>query len=119
MSIQFLLNVSDFTPIQRQHQARLGHGWPDGANKSLLPRRRPGPPSIESVTRAIRLQRILKRKHPDEKPEQLWARIYPRAIPNWEALSKDDRIAQKLLLRNRVWSRRNQRRRRGSGRKAA
>jgi hypothetical protein len=87
--------------------------------RSMLPRLRSGRPSIESVTQATQLFRRLSQQYPDDKPEQIWGRIYPKAIPNYPALGKDDRIAQQLLLRNRVRSRRNQRRRRRTGRKAA
>jgi hypothetical protein len=93
-------------PELKNHAARLF--------RSILPPRpkRRGRPPIDTVTTAIRLLRTFKRSHPNEKPEQIWARIYPLAIPSYESFSKDEKRAQRLLLRDRVRSRRNQNRRR-------
>ncbi len=81
----------------------------------LPPLRRPGRPGIDSVTTAMRLLRIVKRGYPDETPACWWRRIYPLAIPNYETLSKEEQRAQRVLLRERVRSRRNQQRRRRMG----
>jgi hypothetical protein len=80
--------------------------------RSMLPPkpRRRGRPAIDSVTIASRLLRNLRKRYPNEKPAQTWARIYPLAVPHWETLSPADKQSAALQLRNRVRSRRNQRR---------
>jgi hypothetical protein len=80
--------------------------------RSMLPPkpRRRGRPALDSVTVATRLLRRLKRLYADEKPSQIWARIYPVVIPNYESLSATEKKDAGLLLRNRVRSRRNRRR---------
>jgi hypothetical protein len=63
---------------------------------SPKPKRR-GRPGIPSVTKAIALKKKLRREHPGEKPEQLWDRICPEVISNYDAmreLEKRDARAQ-------------------------
>src|SRR5262249_49076618 len=52
--------------------------------RTMLPPRprRPGRKKIASVTLAIRLLRKLRREHPTLTPEQIWAKVYPKVIPN-------------------------------------
>jgi hypothetical protein len=80
--------------------------------RSMLPPRprRRGRPALDSVTIASRLLRNLRKRYPNEKPAQTWARIYPLAVPHWETLSQADKQSAALQLRNRVRSRRNRRR---------
>src|SRR5882724_1896536 len=49
----------------------------------LPPKRRRGRPGLGSVTVAIQLLNRFKRQHPEEKPEQIWKRIYPEAISKY------------------------------------
>ncbi len=79
---------------------------------NLPPVRRAGRPGIDSVTIAIRLLSIIKRRYPDERPVCWWRRIYPLAIPGYETLPKEEQRAQRALLRERVRNRKNQQRRR-------
>jgi len=81
--------------------------------RTLLPPRprRPGRKRIASVTFAIRLQRSLKRENPDAKPETIWAKIYPKAIPNYANLTNDARWNEQQRLRQRVHSRKRQQQR--------
>ena len=50
--------------------------------RTLLPPRprRPGRKRIARVTRAMRLQRRLKRKYPTARPAEIWAKIYPNGL---------------------------------------
>ena len=75
--------------------------------RTLLPPRprRPGRKPIASVTRAIRLMKRLRRQFPDIKPARLWARIYPKVIPNYANLTEDGRWNERRRLRDRVHSR--------------
>lgn len=75
--------------------------------RTMLPPRprRPGRKPIASVTRAIRLLKKFKRQFPDIKPPRLWARIYPKVIPNYASLTEDGRWNEQRRLRDRVHSR--------------
>jgi hypothetical protein len=71
--------------------------------RSLLPpHRRRGRPGLGSVTVAIRLLNRFKRQHPEEKPEQIWKRIYPAAIPGYDAMSELEQNDARHVLRERV-----------------
>jgi hypothetical protein len=75
--------------------------------RSLLPpHRRRGRPGIAAVTTAIRLLNRFKRQYPAEKPAQIWNRVYPEVILGYVSMNKDTQRAQRLLLRERVRSRR-------------
>jgi hypothetical protein len=78
--------------------------------RSLLPpQRKRGRPGIDSVTKAIRLRQRLRRQYPGEKPEQIWKRIYPETITGYASMDRERQKAERLLLRERVRGRRNQR----------
>lgn len=80
--------------------------------RSLLPpKHKRGRPGIDSVTKAIRLRQRFKRQYPGEKPEQIWKRVYPEAIPGYATMDRERQKAERLLLRERVRSRRVQQRR--------
>jgi hypothetical protein len=82
--------------------------------RSLLPpKRKRGRPGLDSVTKAIRLRQRFRRQYPGVKPEQIWKRVYPEAIPGYVSMDRDRQKAERLLLRERVRSRRNQHNRRG------
>ena len=107
--------------VAREHRKKFGPQFKEdpklrerGARyyKSLLPRRRPGRPAIDGVSTAIRLLKLHRVRYPDDTPEQHWRRIYPRAIPDYDAMSIGNQRAQRLLLRNRVRARGNQQKRR-------
>jgi hypothetical protein len=86
--------------------------------RSLLPpKRKRGHPGIPSVTTAILLLRNLRRQYPSEKPEQIWKRIYPEAIPEYASMDRERQKAERLLLRERVRSRVSQRSPRSDGMK--
>ncbi len=79
--------------------------------RSLLPpQRKRGRPGLLSVSKAILLLRKFRRQYPNEKPEQIWARIYPDVIPGYPTMDRELQKAERLLLRERVHSRRNQQR---------
>jgi hypothetical protein len=78
----------------------------------LPPRSRRGRPGIDSVTTAMRLLRIIRRRYPHETPACWWRRIYPLAIPTYDTLSNEHQRVERILLRERVKSRRNQQRKR-------
>lgn len=79
--------------------------------RSLLPpKRKRGRPGIDSVTKAIRLRQRFRQQYPGEKPEQIWRRIYPEAIPGYASMDRERQKAERLLLRERVRGRRNQQR---------
>jgi hypothetical protein len=76
--------------------------------RSLLPpKRKRGRPGLDSVTKAIRLRQRFRRQYPGEKPEQIWKRIYPEAIPGYATMDGERQKAERLLLRERVRSRRS------------
>ena len=80
--------------------------------RSLLPpQRKRGRPGLDSVTKAVRLLRQFRRQYPHEKPAQLWARVYPEAIPGYADMDRERQKAERLLLRERVRSRGKQARR--------
>jgi hypothetical protein len=79
--------------------------------RSLLPpKRKRGRPGIDSVTKAIRLRQRFRQQYPGEKPEQIWKRIYPEAIPGYASMDRERQKAERLLLRERVRSRRHRQR---------
>lgn len=85
--------------------------------RTLLPPkpRRRGRPGIESVSVAIRLLRQFRRQHPDERPEQIWQRIYPKAIHNYGAMSELEQGDARQNLRERVrWRQRATKRKLGA-----
>jgi hypothetical protein len=90
--------------------------WASRFYASLLPpRRRVGRPRLDSVSIATRLLKTLRKRNPGDAPSDHWKQIYPVAIPDYQAMSRERRLAEQLLLRNRVRSRKNQRRRRSHG----
>jgi cation transport regulator ChaB len=75
--------------------------------RSLLPpQRKRGRPGLPSVSQAILLLRKFRRQYPHDKPAQLWARIYPEAITGYAGMDRERQKAERLLLRERVRSRR-------------
>ena len=77
------------------------------ALRSMLPpHRKRGRPGIDSVTKATRLLKQFRREYPNEKPAQLWARVYPEAIPGYADMDQEWQKAERLLLRERVRGRR-------------
>src|SRR5437667_6634279 len=62
-----------------------------------------GPPSTP-LPLLLACKGHLNAQHPNERPEQIWARIYPLAIPGYESFGNDEKRAQRLLLRERVRS---------------
>ena len=78
---------------QRRHQFTADPKLKDRASRffrSLLPpQRKRGRPGIDSVTKAIRLLRQVRRQHPNEKPAQLWARVYPEAMPGYASMDRE------------------------------
>ena len=76
--------------------------------RTLLPPRpgRPGRKPITSVTVAMRLHAKLTKELPTAIAEQIWAKIYPKAIPNYASLSNEERWIAQHQLRDRVHSRR-------------
>lgn len=78
--------------------------------RSLLPpQRKRGRPGLPSVSKAILLLRKCRREYPHDKPAQLWARIYPEAIPGFASMDRERQKAERLLLRERVRNRVSQR----------
>jgi hypothetical protein len=78
--------------------------------RSLLPpHRKRGRPGLPSVSKAILLLKRFRRQYPHEKPGQLWARVYPEAIPGYASMDRERQKAERLLLRDRVRGRRNRR----------
>jgi hypothetical protein len=76
--------------------------------RSLLPpKRRSGRPGLASVSKAIILRAKLRRQYPNEKPQNIWKRIYPEAIPGYASMDKQRQQAERLLLRERIRCRRN------------
>jgi hypothetical protein len=77
--------------------------------RSLLPpKRKRGRPGLPSVSKASLLLRKFRRQYPHDKPAELWARIYPEAITGYASMDRERQKAERLLLRERVRSRRNQ-----------
>jgi hypothetical protein len=73
----------------------------------LLPKRKRGRPGIDSVTKAIQLRARFRRQHPGERPEQIWKRVYPEAIPGYAGMNPHDQKHARQVLRERVrWRRR-------------
>jgi hypothetical protein len=62
------------------------------------------------------LRQRFRRQYPHETPAQLWARVYPEAIPGYADMDRERQKAERVLLRERVRSRGNQHRRTVSGR---
>jgi hypothetical protein len=82
--------------------------------RALLPPRprRRGRPRNPTVTRAIALYRKFRRKSPEESPRQVWARVYPLAIPGYDGMPDMEQRAAREALRERItWRRRRKRRR--------
>jgi hypothetical protein len=80
--------------------------------RALLPPR-PNPrgrPRNPIVTRAITLHRKLRRESPDDSPQKLWARVYPRVIDGWANMSDLERRNARDELRERIGWRRRKRR---------
>jgi len=77
----------------------------------LPPRSKPrGRPRNPTVTRAIALYRKFRRKYPEESPRQLWSRVYPLVLPQWETKSDLERRSARDELRDRIdWRRRKRR----------
>jgi hypothetical protein len=75
------------------------------------PKRR-GRPGIPSVTKAIALLKKYRREHRGEKPEQLWRRIYPAAISNYDAMSEVQKRDARAELIARVKDRTKKQKRR-------
>src|SRR5262249_51746119 len=71
---------------------------------SLLPPRprRRGRPGRPDVTKAIRLLREFRRRHPKERPAQHWARMYPMVIPDYEHMNVVEQRDAREQLRKRV-----------------
>ena len=83
------------------------------ALRTRLPPHTPtGRPGLVSVTRALRLLKQYRKTHPADSAAERWARIYSQVIPMHATLSRDRRIHEQHLLRDRVRSRRNMQRRR-------
>jgi ribosomal protein L20 len=79
----------------------------------LLPRaRRRGRPGIPSVTKALALLKKYRRKHPGDKPANIWKRVYPETIPNHAGMNDHQRRHAQEVLRERVrWRLRDRKRR--------
>jgi len=85
--------------------------------RSLLPpKRKRGRPGLPGVSRAILLLRKFRNQYPEEKPETLWARIYPEVIPGFASMDRARQRVERWLLRERVHSRKLQQRRRQTAR---
>jgi hypothetical protein len=70
--------------------------------RSLLPPkpRRRGRPGRKDVTTAILLMARLRRQYPNERAELLWRRVYPEAIPNYNAMNEIQQLDARQQLRN-------------------
>lgn len=80
--------------------------------RSLLPpHRKRGRPGLPSVSKAILLVKRFRHQYPLERPDQIWKRVYPEAIPGYDSMDQDRQKAERLLLRERVRSRGKQARR--------
>jgi hypothetical protein len=71
----------------------------------LPPKPKRGRPGLDSVTKAIQLRKRFRRQYPGEKPEQIWKRIYPEAVPGYASMDRERQKAERILLRERVRSR--------------
>ena len=81
--------------------------------RSLLPPkpRRRGRPGRTDVTQALRLLKRFKPQYPEEKPVNLWARVYPIVIPGYGAMNQQEKRHAKAELRERVrWRKRSRQR---------
>ena len=78
----------------------------------LPPRRRRGRPGDPTTTRAILLHRKLRRKFPEETPRQVWSRVYPLAIPGYDAMAEIEQQSARERLRERIGWRGRKRKRR-------
>jgi hypothetical protein len=78
--------------------------------RSMLPPRprKPGRKPIPSVTLAIHLLHKFTSQNSTAKPEQIWAKVYPKAIPNYVTLTDEERSIERRRLRERVHSRKLQ-----------
>lgn len=76
--------------------------------RSMLPPKvKRGRPGIPSVTTAIRLLNELRHLYPQDRAAELWKRVYPAAIPGYDALSPIEQRTAREVLRERVrWRRR-------------
>lgn len=77
------------------------------------PRRR-GRPGRKDVTQAIRLKAKFRRLYPEERPDQIWKRIYPLVISGYDAMSEVEQQDAPERLRERVRWRLRRRRYKGS-----
>jgi len=67
------------------------------------------------VTKAIRLLRQFRRQYPDNRGEEIWTRIYPQAIPGYEAMTELEQEDARRILRERVrWRQRATNKQRGA-----
>ena len=62
---------------------------------------------IPGVSKAVLLLSKFRRQYPNEKPEQIWKKIYPEAIPGYASIDRERQKAEQLLLRERVRSRKH------------
>ncbi len=85
--------------------------------RSLLPPkpRKRGHPGYDSVTNAIRLRKEYARQYPGERPQLIWSRVYPEAIPAYSALNETEQKDARADLREHVRDRLRKRRRRARG----
>jgi hypothetical protein len=79
--------------------------------KALLPPRpRRGRPRDPMVTKALRLFEKLKRQSPADSPRELWAKVYPAVIPEYEKMPEiERRTAREELHQRCAWRRRKRR----------
>ena len=61
-------------------------------------------------TTAIRLPKLLKRQHPNEKPVEHWARMCPVVIPGYGGMNSMEQSDSRERLRERVGRRRKSKR---------
>jgi len=80
--------------------------------KALLPPRprRPGRPRNPVITDAIMLHAKFRRQFPADQPRSIWARVYPLAIPGYDAMPEVEQRTAREKLRERIaWRRRKRR----------
>src|SRR5215468_720657 len=65
----------------------------------LPPRVRRGRPRDPAVTRVITLYRKFRRKFPEERPRQVWNRVYPLAIPGYDLMPEIEQRSARDKLR--------------------
>jgi len=76
--------------------------------RSLLPpKRKRGRPGLATVNKAIMLRKKLRRQYANEKPKEIWKRIYPEAIPGYASMDWKRRKAERFLLWKQVRNRRH------------